>query len=86
MESDSSTPESHSSPRSSVNSPPPLLEVFSLSAEDVDALKEYLDEFQEADADRRNTIIANAMADIVTIRPAGETFNKLDASTVRLML
>ena len=83
MQSDTGTSVSSSLPKSTTHSDPPQAESFTLSKDDIDALREYVDEFPEADADRRSTIIANAMADIVKIRGSGETFNKLDASTVR---
>lgn len=84
MEDDSSTPNEESSPQSSVHSDPPVAKAFTLTKEDIEALQEYVDEFEEADSDRRSTIIANAMADIVKGRPADEPFNKVDASKVNL--
>jgi hypothetical protein len=55
---------------------------FTLTKDDIEACAVYLDEFQEGDADRRNTIVANAMADIVILRPVGAPFDKLKASKV----
>ena len=87
MESDFGTSEGQSSLQSAVHSDPlivPIVEAFTLTKEDIDVLREYVDEFQEGNADCRTSIIANAMADIAIIRPLGETINKLDASRVRL--
>ena len=83
MQSDTGTSVSSSLQKSQAHSDPPQAERFTLSKDDIDALREYVDEFPEADADRQSTIIANAMADIVEIRPRGQTFNKIDASKVR---
>jgi hypothetical protein len=85
MESDVSTSQQSSSHQSTDQDNPTIANIFTLTKEDVEALSEYVDEFQEGDTDRRSTIIANAMADLVTLRPAGEPFNKLDASKVRLV-
>ena len=87
MESDSgtSTPEPQllSSPQSSHHSDPPVMESFTLTRDDIQVLEGYVDAFQEANADCWSGIIANMMAEIVTIRPVGEGFSKVDASKVR---
>lgn len=87
MESDTATSVSHSSRQNADQSDPsdPPAVKFSLSNEDIEALRDYLEEFKEANAERRSTIIANAMADIVTLRPDDEPFNKVEASKVIFM-
>ena len=87
MESDFGMSEGQSSLQSAVHSDPlivPVVEAFTLTKEDIDVLWEYVNEFQEGNADCRTSIIANAMADIAIICPLRETINKLDASRVRL--
>ena len=81
---DSSTSDDRSSPHSSARSDSPLLDIFTLTRDDVEALREYVDEFQEANAERRSAIIQNAMADIMEVRH-GDRFNKVDASKVRFI-
>ena len=83
MQSDTGTSVSSSLPKGITHSDPPQAESFTLSKDDIDALREYVNEFPEADANRRSTIIANGMADIVEIRRDGQEFNKIDASKVR---
>ena len=85
MQSGSVSSDIRSSHHSSGHGDPPLLDVFTLTTDDINALQEYVDEFQDADAEQRSKIIANAMADIVEIRPPDDTFNKVDASKVRVM-
>ena len=86
MESDFGTSEGHSSPHNSAHSLPlvvPVVETFILTKDDIDVLKEYVNEFQEGNANHRTSIIANAMVDIAVICPLGEAINKLDASRVK---
>jgi hypothetical protein len=64
---------------------PPLVEVFTISREDTKILEEYLEDFQEGDSDLRNTIVANAMAELSGLRPETEPFNKIEASKVSMI-
>jgi hypothetical protein len=64
----------------------PDLGKFKITREDADILKGMVDEFQEADADVRNTIIAAAMAELYELRPADEPFNKLEVKAVCLSI
>jgi hypothetical protein len=48
-------------------------------------LEEYVNEFQEGDADLRNMIIANAMAELSALQPELDPFDKIDASKVSFM-
>jgi hypothetical protein len=61
---------------------PPVTEVFDITREDAHILEEYVEEFQEGDADLRNTIIANVMAELCALRPETFPFNKMEASKV----
>ena len=61
---------------------PPMIEVSNITREDALILEEYVKEFQEGDADLRNTIIANVMAEICALRPETLPFNKMEASKV----
>jgi len=83
MESDTASSVQLSSDQSTDHDNPPLVDVFTLTDQDIVALTEYLDEFQEGDIDRRSVIIANAMADLATLRHLEEPFDKLNASIVR---
>jgi hypothetical protein len=58
------------------------LKEFVLSREDAVILQEYVDEFQEGDADVRNTVIAAAMAELCSVRPPTDRFNKVEVSKV----
>ena len=64
----------------------PDLGKFKITREDADILKGMVDEFQEADADVRNTIIAAAMAELYELRPPDEPFNKLEVKAVCLSI
>jgi hypothetical protein len=59
-----------------------MAEVFALTREDAKILEEYVEEFQEGNADLRNTIVANAMAELSELHPETEPFNKIEASKV----
>jgi hypothetical protein len=59
---------------------------FKITREDADILRGLVDEFQEADADVRNTIIAAAMAELYELRPVTEPFNKLEVKAVHLFI
>ena len=72
---------SPSRPNSGQDDLPPV-DVFTLTREDKALLSEYIEEFQEGDVDMRCTIVANAMAELVMLRPAGAPFNKDEASKV----
>ena len=67
MESDTASSVQLSSDQSTDHDNPPLVDVFTLTDQDIVALTEYLDEFQEGDIDRQSVIIANAMADLATL-------------------
>jgi hypothetical protein len=86
MESDSITSESLPSHPSSPHVDHPPASVFTLTREDTALLSEYIEEFQEGDADMRSTIVANAMAELVLLRPPGSPFNKDEASKVGVTL
>jgi hypothetical protein len=72
------------SPTSDSSPPPipPTADIFSITREDAKLLEEYVEEFQGGDADLRNTIIANAMAELSALRPKTASFNKIEASKV----
>ena len=79
--------DSQSPSQTSDASPPPIspmADVFSITRADAKILEEYVEEFQEGDADLRNTIIANAMAELSALRPEKVSFNKIEASKVSL--
>jgi hypothetical protein len=59
-----------------------MADVFSITREDAKILEEYVEEFQEGDTDLRNTVIANAMAELSALRPETVSFNKIEASKV----
>jgi hypothetical protein len=83
MESDAaSSVSSHSPTISDINEPPPS-EVFVITKKDAEILSEYVDEFQDGNAEIRSKIIANAMAAMVMLRPPGEPFEKGEVSKVR---
>jgi hypothetical protein len=83
MQSDHGSPSpSQESPSSVAPNIPLVAEVFSVTREDAEILAEYVEEFQEGDADLRNTIIANVMAELCVLRPDTAPFNKVDASKV----
>jgi hypothetical protein len=63
---------------------PPIKEVFTMTEEDVTILEEHLEEFSNGNADLRNTIVANVMAELVLLRPETFPFNKAEASKVRV--
>jgi hypothetical protein len=79
---------SQSLPRSQVHpSPvPPMVEAFSITREDAKILEEYVEEFEEGDNDLRNTIVANAMAELSGLCPETEPFDKIEASKVSIYL
>ncbi len=83
MESDSTSSTQTSSAPVSDHSDPPLPGGFSITREDAQILSEYVDEFQEGDANHRANIIANAMAALIVLRPDAEPFNKGEASKVK---
>jgi hypothetical protein len=60
----------------------PSSKEFVISREDANMLQEYVDAFQEGDADVRNTIIAAAMAELYSLHPPTVHFNKVEVSKV----
>jgi hypothetical protein len=81
----------HASPspsgESEISSPPIVphvaeMDTFTITRDDATILEEYVDEFQEGDADLRNTIIANVMAELCALRPEALPFNKIEATKV----
>jgi hypothetical protein len=83
MQSDNGSPSP--SQKSEIRFPlnaPPIIETFVISCKDAILLEEYVEEFQEGDADVRNTIIATAMAELCALRPPSVLFNKMEASKV----
>lgn len=83
MESDTASKVDSSSPASSKHPNIPPTDGFTITREDAKILSEYVEEFQDGDADMRTTIIANAMAELAVLREDGESFNKSVASKVR---
>jgi hypothetical protein len=76
---------SHSTSRHSSASPhslTPTAEEFSITKDDTGILEGYLDEFEEGDADLRNTVVAAALGELFMLRPDGIPFDKNDASKV----
>jgi hypothetical protein len=61
---------------------PPMVEAFSITRDDAEILQEYKEQFEEGDKDFRNTIVANAMAELCRRRSETEPFDKIDASKV----
>jgi hypothetical protein len=82
MQSDNGSQSPSQESGTSVSPVPPMVEVFAITREDATILKEYVEEFQEGDADLRNTIIANAMAELSALCPELEPFDKAEASKV----
>jgi hypothetical protein len=64
-------------------SAPPVDENFTLTKDDTRILEEYIDQFQDGDAEARTRIVANAMAELAVLRPDGVLFDKVLASRVR---
>jgi hypothetical protein len=83
MESDSITSESSPTRPSSPHHDNPPANIFTLTREGTALLSEYIEEYQEGDGEMRTTIVANAMAELVLLRPPGSPFNKDEASKVR---
>ena len=63
---------------------PSLEETFSITREDAKILDDYLDEFQEGDADVRSAVVVTAMGEIALLQDEEAPFNKVDASRVSL--
>jgi hypothetical protein len=55
---------------------------FAITPQDVGVLRQYIDEFQEADTTLRTKIIEKAMAELYQLRPAKAHFDKKEASKV----
>ena len=55
---------------------------FTMTQQDTNILKEYLDDFQQADTGDRANIIQKAMAEIYQLRPPNSPFDKKKASKV----
>ena len=63
----------------------PLLEEdFYITREDLEILAEYIDEFQDADAEMWTTIVANAMAELAILWDDSQSFDKVIANEVSL--
>jgi hypothetical protein len=83
MESDTNSSSPSPSPPIPEHVDPLPTGLFTITREDSKILSEYLKEFEEGDGDMRTKIVANAMAALVMHRPAGEPFDKGEASKVR---
>jgi hypothetical protein len=55
---------------------------FSISREDADILRQYLDEFQNSETGGRAAIIQRAMAEVYQRYPPNPLFDKLEAGEV----
>jgi hypothetical protein len=86
MESDSTNSEISPSLQNNSQDNSPLADVFVLTREDTGLLLEYVNKFEQGDLDMRSTIIANAMAELVMLQPAGALFDKDEATKVRSAL
>ncbi len=64
----------------------PVGDVFAITQQDASILEEYIDDFQEGNADVQNTIIANVMAELSGLHPETFAFNKVEASKVFLYI
>ncbi len=53
-----------------------------LTPQDINILREYVEEFEQADTQLRKKILERAMGDIYRIRPGNSAFNKEEARTV----
>ena len=60
----------------------PVPQGFLFTRKDVELLSEYLDDFQDSDAEVWAKIIENAMADLAVDQPDEEPFNKAEVSKV----
>ena len=77
----SSSADSHPHlPSDHVASPAP--QGFLFTRKDAELLSEYLDDFQDGNAEVQAKIIENAMADLAVDRPDEEPFNKAEVSKV----
>lgn len=65
---------------------PPMADDFSITREDAKILGTYVEQFEEGNAELRNTIIANAMGELSELRPDGILFNKIEASKVSFQI
>ncbi len=63
-----------------------MAEAFAITWEDARILEEYLEEFQEVDADLWSRIIANVMAELCGLRSDTVPFNKVKASKVPFLV
>ncbi len=53
-----------------------------LTPQDINILREYVEEFEQADTQLRKKILERAMGDIYRIQPGNSAFNKEEARTV----
>lgn len=60
-------------------------EAFQITPNDAEVLKGYIDEFQYADTQMRNTILEKAMGDVYRHRPGNSPFDKKDAKQVSIL-
>ncbi len=63
-----------------------MAEAFAITREDARILEEYVEEFQEGDADLRSRIIANVMAELCGLRSDTVPFDKVEASKVPFLV
>ena len=57
-------------------------ELFTITREDAQILEGYVEEFEDADADLRATLVRNIMAELLVLQSEDVPFNKIDASKV----
>jgi hypothetical protein len=60
----------------------PTNEGFSITQEDSDILKQYLDEFKHANTSDRTNLIDKVMGELYLLRPANLCFDKKNARVV----
>ena len=64
---------------------PHALTDFTITHQDAGILKQYLDEFQQANTGDRANIIQKAMAEIYQLQPPNSAFDKKEAGKVFLI-
>jgi hypothetical protein len=61
---------------------PPAVDGFSITPQDANILKGYLEDFQKADTETRTKVLERAMGEIYALRPPNSAFDKKVAKKV----
>jgi hypothetical protein len=60
----------------------PPTDGFTITPQDTDILRGYVEEFENADSQMRNKILETSMGELYKLRPANSTFDKKQAKKV----